>query len=47
MCDRGPEGPNIWQEIVDNLCLYIKLDCRSMETLFKKLKADVKKQLKL
>ena len=44
MCDQGPQGPNTWQEIVDNMCLLIKLDCRSIETLFKLLKKDVKKQ---
>lgn len=47
MCDKGPEGPDIWQEIVDNMCLYIKIDFRSIETLFKLLKKDVKKQLGL
>lgn len=46
MCIQGPQGPNIWQEIIDDLCLYVKLDFRSIDTLFKKLKKDVKKQLK-
>ena len=47
MCEQGPQGPNIWQEIVDNMCFYVKHDYRSIETLFKLLKKDVKKQLKL